>query len=135
MKNKNKRIHGKLLIVTGVVHILVSLLPGVFGEQLLEFANNGFFNISKGIAAFPLCGGTLHYDKFAAFWFFYMGPLLLMYGHLIDTVEQINGNIPRQAAVNLLIVSFIGTYMIPFSGMTILLIPQAIYMLIRSKTN
>ena len=133
MQIKNKRIHGKLLFATGVLHTLAALLPGVFGEQFLEFFKKGFFSISKGIAAFPLVGGTVNYDTFAAFWFFYAGPFMMLLGHFIDTWEREKGAIPRRSAIYFLLISCIGAYMSPFSGMTILLIPQAIYMLLRSK--
>jgi len=135
MQIENKRIHGRLLLLTGVFHMFVILLPGICGEQLLEFSNHGFFNISKGLAGFPFFGGSLNYENFAVFWFFYMGPLLLMYGHVIDTIERQNNAIPRQIAINFLIVSLIGAYMMPISGMTFLLIPQASYMLIRSNKH
>ncbi len=132
MKQEHKRIHGKLLILTGVFHLIITSLPGVFGKQLLEFSYKGFFNISEGIAGFDFFGGTLNYENFAIFWFLYMGPLLFMYGHVIDTIER-NGLIPRQIAINFLIVSIIGAYMVPASGMTLLLIPQALFMLKRSQ--
>ncbi|MEW6664284.1 MAG: DUF6463 family protein [Thermodesulfobacteriota bacterium] len=133
MKNEYKRIHGRLLLITGILHLIVTLLPGIFGKQILDFASHGFFNINKGLLAFPLFGGTLDNESFSAFWFFYMVPIMLMLGHLIDNLEQINGFVPRQTAIHFLIVSLIGAYMVPISGMTFFLVPQAVYMLVRSQ--
>jgi hypothetical protein len=42
-----KKIHGKLLIYTGILHTIITVIPGVFGEQISEFAKKGFFNINK----------------------------------------------------------------------------------------
>ena len=135
MKNGNKRIHGKLLIITGILHLVVTLLPGIFGKQILYFASHGFFNINKGLLGFPLLGGTLDYESFSAFWFFYMVPILIMFGHLIGNIEKNNGSVPRQIALHFLILSLIGAYMVPMSGMTFFLVPQALYMLVRSQKN
>lgn len=133
--NKNRRIHGKLLIITGVLHLLVTLLPGVFGKQIMNFASQGFFNINKGLLGFPLLGGIINYESFSAFWFFYMAPILFIVGHLIDNIERINGGVPRKIAYHFLILSLIGAYMVPISGMTFLLVPQAGYMLMKSPKN
>jgi hypothetical protein len=128
-----QRIHGKLLIYTGILHTLFSFIPGIFGEQLVSFAKHGFFNISKGLFEFSLFGGDMRYDVFAAFWFFYIGPVIIFIGILIDHIELIVTYIPRKIIVSFFIISLIGAFMIPISGMTIFLLPQSIYMYLRTK--
>lgn len=119
-------------MATGVAHVLLALLPGVFGEQFAEFAGSGFFNVSSGAADFTLFGGTLNYVEFAAFWFFYAGPVMFLYGQVIDRVERTEGYVPTNIAITFTAVSFVGAYMVPLSGMTFVLIPQGVYMYVRS---
>jgi len=132
MKIQPKRIHGRLLMITGIVHILLVVMPGVFGEQFYQFLKDFFFNINNGLLDFPLFGGIIKNQDFAAFWFFYAGPLMFMYGHLLDSYEKKNIQIEKSIPIVFIIVSLIGAYMIPLSGMTFLLLPQGIYMYIRS---
>lgn len=135
MKNTNKRIHGRLLMATGVAHVMLAILPGVFGEQFYLFTNNAFFNVSGGLADLPIIGGTMHFDEFAAFWFFYAGLFMFMYGHVVDEIEKLNGQVSRNISKVFLMVSTVGAYMVPLSGMTFLLIPQGVYMYIRGTKN
>lgn len=128
-----KRVHGRLLIYTGILHIIVTVLPGVFGTQIIRFAKKGFFNISKGLLEFDLLGGVMNYDNFAAFWFLYMGLTLILIGFLFDYIESKEKGIPLNLIIYLTILSFIGAFMIPISGMTLLLLPQCIYMFIRCR--
>lgn len=120
-------------MLTGFLHVCLVILPGVYGEQFLQFSRHYFFNINNGLIDFPLIGGTLHHPEFAAFWFFYAGPLLFIYGQLLDSFEKHNGVIPKRISVGFIIVSLLGAYMIPLSGMTFLLIPQGVYMYVRSN--
>jgi len=122
------RIHGRLLMATGVVHVLLAATPGVFGEQLLAFARRGFFNVSQGLAEFPLLGGAFDYEAFAAVWFFYAGPIMFLYGAALDEVERLQGYVSRRNAGYFIAVSAMGACMVPLSGMTFLLLPQAVYM-------
>ena len=133
MKIQPKRIHGRLLMITGIVHVLLVVMPGVFGEQFYQFAKDLFFNINSGLLDFPLFGGNINNQDFAAFWFFYAGPLMFMYGHLLDSYEKKDGHIEKSISIIFIVISLIGSYMIPLSGMTFLLLPQGIYMYIRSS--
>jgi hypothetical protein len=134
MKEINKRIHGRLLMVTGFIHIIVVIIPGVYGDTFYQFMSSHFFNINNGVADFPIIGGALHHKEFAAFWFFYAGPLMFMYGYVLDEIEMIYGYVPIKHSIVFMIVSFIGAYMIPLSGMSFILLPQGIYMYLRSKS-
>ena len=132
LKKENKRIHDRLLMITGLLHIALVIFPGVYGEQFMVFLGNYFFNINDGLLDFPILGGTLQHHEFAAFWFFYAGPLMFIYGQLLDEFEKKNGYIPKKIAISFIVVSLIGAYMIPMSGMTFLMIPLGIYMYLTS---
>lgn len=127
------RIHGRLLMLTGIIHLVLVVMPGVYGEQFYLFSKQYFFYINKGLIDFPLFGGSINHEQFAAFWFFYGGVLTFMYGHLLDKFEKSNGHISREISRVFLFVALIGSYMIPMSGMTFVLLPQALYMCLRVK--
>jgi len=133
MNKVNKKIHGRLLMVTGIIHVLLVITPGVYGDQFYQFMDSIFFNINDGLADFPIIGGTLHHKEFAAFWFFYAGPLTFIYGYLLNEVEKIHGCVPVNQSIAFIIISSVGAYMIPLSGMMFVLIPQGIYMYLRGK--
>jgi len=132
---KNKRIHGRLIMVTGLLHILLVVFPGVYGEQFGQFLDSYFFNINNGILDFPIIGGKLQHEEFATFWFFYAGPLMFIYGHLLDEFEKKNGYVPVNISIIFIAVSLIGAYMIPLSGMTFILMPLGIHMYLCSKKH
>ncbi|MCU0848457.1 MAG: DUF6463 family protein [Spirochaetes bacterium] len=128
-----KRIHGRLLIATGVIHLICTFLPGVFGRQFAAFSRTAFFSISEGILSFPMFGGSIDYEAFAAFWFFYAGPFIIGCGLLVDRIEKLEGRLPLYLSAFITAVTLIGSYMIPASGMTVIMIPQCVYMLARSR--
>jgi len=129
MKTKN----GKILVFFGIIHSLLGISPFGFGKQFSGFANNFFFKISDGIFEFPLLNGQMNYENFAAFWFVYWGLLLIPIGFLVDYIEKTTGNIPNKFIYSHLIVVLVGAFMIPFSGMTFLMLPHAIYMVIQRR--
>ncbi|MCD4793335.1 MAG: DUF6463 family protein [Bacteroidales bacterium] len=128
-----KITNGKILIFFGIIHSLLGISPIAFGKQFLNFANKYFFKISGGLSESPLLNGQINYENFAAFWFFYFGILLIPTGILVNYVEKENKQIPKSFIWAYLIVVLIGAYMIPFSGMTVFMLPHAIYMLVKSK--
>ncbi|PLA73798.1 hypothetical protein CYQ88_09255 [Hydrogenovibrio sp. SC-1] len=132
MQTTNPRIHGRLLMATGIAHVILAILPGVFGDQFLDFSRSWFFNISSGAADFSFFDGTLNYVEFAAFWFFYAGPIMFLYGQAIDRIEKSEGYVSLTIAKTFIAVSLVGAYMVPLSGMTFVLLPQGIYMYVRS---
>lgn len=125
--------HGKLLILLGFLHTTLSVLPVAFGKQFANFAHRYFFKISPGLSEFPLLGGQMNYENFAAFWFFYFGLMLFPLGMLVNYVQKEVKKIPVVFCQVYLAVVLVGVYMIPFSGMTFLMLPHAIFMLIDSK--
>lgn len=125
--------NGRILVFWGVIHPLLGISPFAFGKQFSGFASRYFFKISDGLSEFPLLNGQMNYENFAAFWFFYFGVLLIPLGILVNYVEQENRGIPKTFILAYLIVVLIGVYMIPFSGMTFLMLPHAIYMLVQEN--
>lgn len=124
--------NGKVLIIFGIIHPLLGISPFAFGKQFYNFASKFFFKISNGLLEFPLLNGTMNYENFAAFWFFYFGLLLIPLGVLLNHIETEHNVIPKQFAWSYLIVVLIGVYMIPFSGMTIFMLPHSLFVLIKT---
>lgn len=118
-------------MATGVAHVILAISPGVFGDQFIDFSRSWFFNVSSGAADFSFLGGALNYVEFAAFWFFYAGPIMFLYGQAIDRIEESQGYVPLSITNTFMAVSVVGAYMVPLSGMTFALIPQGIYMYVR----
>lgn len=122
--------NGKTLIFLGIAHFLLGVSPLAFGKQFKVFFGKLFFRISDGLLEFPLFNGQINYEYFAAFWFTYFGLLLIPFGMAIDQIEKTNNNIPQYLLYTYLVIVLIGVYMIPLSGMTFLMLPHAIYMLL-----
>jgi len=123
-----KKVNGNIFIATGVGHVLLGISPFAFGLQFSRFSENYFFKISEGLSEFPLLNGVMDYEGFAAFWFVYFGLLLIPIGLLVKFLEQENLLIPKSFQITYLLVALIGVYMIPFSGMTFIMLPHALYL-------
>lgn len=130
-----KITNGKILIFTGIMHALFGVLPIAYGKQFYQFSKSFFFNISDGLAEFPLFNGQMNHETFSAFWFFYFGLLIIPLGILVQYLEKQNVALPISFIWSYLIVTLVGVYMIPFSGMTIFMLPHAIYMLLTIKKH
>lgn len=128
-----KITHGRIIVFFGVIHPLLGVSPFAFGKQFVAFADQYFFKISEGLFEFPLLNGEMNYENFAAFWFFYFGLLLIPVGILVSEVEKRVGQIPQNFIWSYLIVVCVGVFMIPFSGMTIFMLPHAVYMLYQNR--
>ena len=126
-----KWTNGNILTLLGVLHTLLGLSPFAFGQQFAHFAEQFFFKISEGLLEFPLLNGQMNYENFAAFWFFYYGLLLIPLGRLAHYVEETTGALPQRFIRLYLAIVLLGVYMIPFSGMTFLMLPHALYMLFK----
>jgi len=132
MKILNKITNGILLIVIGIMHSHMAFSPDGLGNQFLKFSNTYFFNISSGLDELPAEIGKTNFETFAAFWFFYFGILLIPLGLLVHSIEKDGRILPHYFTVSYLIFVLLGCYMIPNSGMTIIMLPHAIYMLVRN---
>ena len=126
-------MNGKILIFFGISHTILGISPFAFGKQFKGFADKFFFKISEGLFEFPLLNGQMDFENFSAFWFVYYGLLLIPLGILVNYIEKTNRQIPKDFIVVYLIIVLTGVFMIPFSGMTFLMLPHAIYMLFEKK--
>lgn len=126
--------NGKIFILFGILHSLLGISPFAFGKQVSQFSNTFFFKVSEGLIEFPLLNGQMNYETFAAFWFIYFGLLLIPIGFLVKFIEETTGLIPEKFIWSYLIFVVLGVYMIPLSGMTIFMLPHAIYMIFQQKT-
>lgn len=125
-----KITNGILLIVIGIMHIRFALSADVFGRQFHEFTKTYFFKIHGGMQDLPFVAGHANLEAFAAFWFFYFGIIIIPLGLLVHSYEKKNNILPHAFTISYLLVVLIGVYMIPSSGMTYIMFPQAVYMLV-----
>jgi len=130
-----KITNGKIIVFTGIMHVLFAVLPIAFGKQFAQFAHSFFYKISDGLSEFPLLNGEMNYENFAAFWFFYFGLALIPIGMLVRYLEKQEMAIPKGFVLSYFFVTIVGVYMIPFSGMTIFMLPHAVFMLIKMNKN
>jgi len=130
MKLRNKFTNGIVLILIGLLHTQCVLTN--FQPQFKGFSESWFFNISKGIEELPAAVGKTDFESFATFWFFYFGLLIIPIGFLVHSIERKKGILPFSFTLSYLIVVLIGAYMVPNSGMTFIMLPHALYMLISS---
>jgi hypothetical protein len=132
MKIVNRITNGIILIMIGILHTSLVVSSNGCGKQFLDFSKSWFFKISGGMDEFPAEVGRTNFENFAVFWFFYFGILMIPLGLLVHSVEKERRILPHYFTISYLIVVIIGSYMIPKSGMTFIMLPHAIYMLIRN---
>jgi len=130
MKIVKRITNGILLIVIGIIHTRFALSAEAFGKQFHEFSKSDFFRICGGLDELPMVVGHTNVEAFAAFWFFYFGILIIPLGLLVHSIEKNSRILPHAFTISYLIVVVIGCYMIPNSGVTFLMLPHAIYMLV-----
>jgi hypothetical protein len=130
MKILNKITNGILLIAIGIIHSQLAFSPGGMGNHFMKFSETYFFRISDGLNELPAEIGKTDFETFAVFWFFYFGILLIPLGLLVHSIEKDRRILPHYFTVSLIVVVLIGCYMIPNSGMTFIMLPHAIYMLV-----
>jgi len=130
MKILKKITNGVLLILIGILHTKMAVTADGGGKQFMEAANSYFFRISGGMDELPLEPGQAGLDMLTFFWFFYFGLFLIPLGLLVHSIEWKKGMLPYSFTISYLVFILIGCYMLPNSGMTVIMLPQAIYMLI-----
>lgn len=130
MKILRKITNGVFLIFIGLLHTKLVLSPDGCGKQFQKMSETFFFKISNGPEDLPMVVGKINCETFAAFWFFYFGILLIPLGLLVHSMEKDGKTLPLYFTLVYLIVVLIGCYMIPNSGMTFIMLPHAIYMLV-----
>lgn len=130
-----RTVHGRIFLVLGAMHCILAISPLAFFDQFSRFASSGFFRVSEGLLEFPMMEGSMNYENFAAFWFFYFGLALLPIGLLLCFIEKSGQAIPRNFKRCYLALSLLGAYMIPLSGMTFLMLPHALFMFFESRNR
>jgi len=130
MKILPKISNGILLIVIGLLHTRLAVSADGCGKQFATFAQSGYFKISGGLNELPAAVGKTNFETFATFWFFYFGILIFPLGILVHSLEKNHKVLPHSFTISYLLVVALGSYMIPASGMTYIMLPHAIYMLV-----
>ena len=133
MKLVKQITNGVLLIVIGLLHTHCAISSGGFGRQFIGFSKSCFFKISTGFDELPAMAGKTNFETFAAFWFFYFGILMIPLGLLVHSIEKDKRRLPYSFTISWLLVVLVGCYMVPNSGLTFIMLPQAIYMLVRNS--
>ena len=125
MRTLNKITNGKIIIIIGVIHTV--LTPIFYAKQFQDFTSLFFFKINDGFME-----TKIDYETFAAFWCLFFGLILLPLGVLLNSIENRNLPITGSFMISYLIVILLGVYMIPLGGMTIFMLPHVVYMLIKN---
>jgi len=128
-----KITNGKIITGIGIIHTVLTLTLPVYQKQFTGFLHHWFFSISGGPLDTPETMGSAYYENFAAFWCLYFGLFLFPLGVLLDSIEKRGIVIPKAFIVTYLIITLIGVYMIPLSGMTVFFLPHSIYMLVKTR--
>ncbi|MBN1953307.1 MAG: hypothetical protein JW801_19025 [Bacteroidales bacterium] len=132
MRVQNYINQGSILILIGLLHTSLAFSPEGFGYKMSEFAGSGFFRISSGMAELPPAAGKTDFEAFTAFWFFYFGILLIPLGILVFEILRKQKYLPHSFTISYLLFVGLGVYMVPNSGMTFIMLPHALFMLIQN---
>ena len=111
---------GRYLMITGIIHALLTLL--FFGGELEDIYNAGLWNSVSG-----------HTERLAAFWFLFSGFLLVGLGLLADYVEKSHGVLPVSLGYSLLLLAMLILLVLPLSGGWLLLPPAIAIMYCDAK--
>ncbi|WP_108868538.1 DUF6463 family protein [Aquimarina aquimarini] len=130
MRIIKKITNGLLLIIIGIMHTLFAFSSGGFQKQILFFSESNFYKVSQGMKELPASIEHTNFEHFATFWFLYFGFFLITLGLLVHSIEKQKLALPHYFTVSYFIVVLLGCYMVPNSGITFFMLPQAIYMLI-----
>lgn len=128
--------NGVLLIIIAIIHNLTVMVPDSGGTQFSKMAESCFYKVSPGAKLLPIAETKTSFadvEILAIFWFLYFGLLLIPLGLLVHSIERKGGTLPLVFTISYLLFVLAGCYMMPDSGMTFIMLPQAIYMLIVSS--
>lgn len=123
--------NGIVIILTGLLHTQFAFSSGGFGQQLKGFSESYFYKISEGLNEFPAQVGLTNFENFSAFWFLYFGLFLIPLGLLLHSYERNQKRIPQSFTITYLLFVLVGSYMVPNSGITVFMLPHALFMLIQ----
>ncbi len=130
MRIIKKITNGILLIIIGILHTHFAFSADGFQKQTLQFSKSYFYKVSEGMNELPASIGFTNFENLATFWFLYFGLFLIPLGLLVHSIEKEKLILPHSFTVSYFIVVLLGCYMVPSSGITFFMLPQAVYMLI-----
>lgn len=130
MRFIKKITNGILLIIIGLLHTQFTFSADGFQKQMLHFSNSYFYKISDGMNELPAAVGHTNFEYFAAFWFLYFGIFIIPLGLLVHFVEKRKQPLPHYFTISYLVIVLLGCYMVPNSGITVFMLPHALFMLI-----
>jgi hypothetical protein len=120
--------HGAVLGGIGAAHTLLGL--ALFARQWWSMAASGLVHtLPHRIVVGP--EALVRPDLELAFWFTIVGPALAFGGIVLHRLERLGQPIPRSVPIFLLVIAIIGAAMMPLSGFTLLLLPEALVLLLR----
>ncbi len=131
MKIIKQLTNGIFLVFIGLMHTQFGISDNGFGNQFKAFAQNNFYKISTGLDQLSAKDGLIDYETFAAFWFSYFGLILIPFGLLMHAIEKMKIVLPLIFTLSYFTVVLLGVYMIPNSGITFIMLPHAIFMLLQ----
>ncbi len=130
MKIAQRLTNGVILVIIGLLHTYFGLSSGGFGSQFQGFSKSYYYKICSGTDELPAAAGITNFETFAAFWFVYFGILIVPLGLLVHSIEKTGKSLPYSFTLSYLFVVLIGCYMVPNSGMTFIMLPHAVYMVV-----
>ena len=119
-------------MATGVVHSAL-VAPLIYHERWEVFVGRGFMNISPHSMSDDFTFTFSDIGDEAAIWFFAGGVLMFLVGQLMHSLEMRSGKLPPYLGWELLAIGSFFGWMVPQSGFTLLIIPQAVFILVRSR--
>lgn len=120
-----KRKAARLLMVTGVLHVLGGLWVG--REPLLRIFREGFFGeADSGLGNVPA-----NVDKEALFWFVLWGVYTFVLGQLLSWMEQRGQRPPAYLGWELIGINLLAAALMPKGGFWLVLIPS--FLIIRES--
>ena len=119
---------------TGILHSAVAA-PLFYQSRWLSFLKKGLFNVSPHSLSEDYSMTFSDIGSEAAIWFFVGGILFFLVGQLMHSLEKKLGRLPTYVGWELLAIGCVFGWMVPQSGFTLLIVPQAIYILARFPTK
>lgn len=112
-----KRWVGRWIILVGLIHCFFGAV--VFFEPLSEIVSDGVWNAVDGHSGRPL-----------AFWFEFLGLFTVLFGAMVDWIENEHGEFPAFLGYGFLVLTIFGVITMPVGGGW-LMIPGAFGLLLK----
>lgn len=112
------KVSGYWLITMSIIHVLYDIL--YYFQPWSDIVHSGIFNTVDP-----------YFDRGTAFWALMVSPFIFALGQLCCWAQEHNVRLPAFIGWNLLITSLFGAFLMPISGLW-LLIPPSILMIVSS---